>query len=133
MKNPPTEPEAVVRRPTVDDRPEEHPVRISWTTPKRPDSVRAGRRPEMNEGRECSRAQRGLAEIAQPAVPVQRPEPMWHDHEPARKTEPVAVIEHGMRGYKAGCRCEDCRQAKRESRARKTDRARAARFHSMER
>lgn len=129
LNNPPREPEPQTKpKPRASDRPEVRPVRVSWTTPRKPEIVRPERRPEMNEGKERSRAQRELAEIAQRQTPVQRPAFMWDDApetQPAKRTystqPPVELpidMTHGTVAYRDfKCRCSVCRESKRLSRS----------------
>jgi len=84
-----TEPPRAAPRPTV------HPVVTTWTTPTKTAKPRAERRPLFRKK---------TAEEVQPVAekPVATPE-----------------VEHGLNGYKGGCRCDDCRAAKKASRTAK--------------
>ena len=111
------EPQPVERKPVVDDRPQDRPVTISWTTPRKPDIVRPPRRAEIIGANRQLRAKKATKEIPE-VVEVVEPTPA----KPRKIRESVGGvtvpdIRHGIRGYNHyRCRCVECKQAKQDSR-----------------
>ncbi len=109
------EPQPVVRRPAVDDRSMDGPVRISWTTPRKPELVRPPRRAEVIGANRKPRTKKPLPDSLEVVEVVEIAKPKKIREIVAGVTIPD--IKHGIRGYNVHkCRCIQCKQAKRDSR-----------------